>query len=103
MDSKPSQGEPPMPSQFRNLAACLALIVALTVLACGYYAPFNITGLVEQASSTTTILISGNVGARASSSFIVGNLSGMFILREGNTRTPGYCSSGFHPFEMRRR
>ena len=68
-----------------------------------YYAPFNITGLVEQASSTTTILISGNVGARASSSSIVGNLSGMFILREGNTRTPGYCFSGFHPFEMRRR
>jgi hypothetical protein len=68
-----------------------------------YYVPFNVTGLVEQISSGMTILIAGNVGARASSSSIVGNLSGAFMLREGNTQFPGYCLSGFHPFEMRRR
>lgn len=66
-----------------------------------YYAPISVTGLVERVSPTTMLLISGSVRARASSSSIIGNLNGAVILREGTTT--GYCGSGFHTFEMRRR
>jgi hypothetical protein len=72
-----------------------------------YYYYYNesvlATGLAEQAAPSTVLVIAGNVTARASSSSIAGNLNGVFVLREGSTRFPSYCWSGFHAFELRRR
>ena len=67
-----------------------------------YYNPnYPMVGLVEQVAPTSSIIISGDVRARASGSSIGGTLLGYFALREGGPWQRPCLSS--HSFEMQRR
>jgi hypothetical protein len=67
-----------------------------------YYGPITASGIVERLSPTTELVISGTVSARASSSAIVGRLTGIFLQREDRFRVTTVCSSD-HTFDMRRK